>query len=633
MPASQGSAPLLGGARSCVGHLAPFQGFLSALVHPWAQQDAANSARCRAYIVPRLGFALLGVAALPIYLACAAGSSAADAVLLAALIVPLSLTYYVSRTGQIDRASLIAAGAMSAVALALGAVTGGVSSVSAAWFVLVPLEAALSRSRRITAAAVAVAMAGMLVLALMQSAALLPAAALEGPALQFAALVPLIYAGALMLGLQWSLQSQARHLGEDVERMRLLAAHAHDVIVRHARTGAALFVSPSAQAVFSVSPLELLGHRLFDRVHVADRPAYLTAIADAAAQGTERAVEFRIRCGDAGVSTNFMWAEMRCRRIGGVSESELQEGTVLSIIRDISERKAQEATVCEARREAERANAAKSRFLAAMSHELRTPLNAIIGFSDMLTKADMLAIDAERRAEYAKLIHDSGHHLLSVVNEILDLSKLEAGRFVIAPESFAPASVVRASCDLLALKAHEAGLEIVLQLPELPDIVADKRALKQILLNLLSNAIKFSRRGGRITVGATVGPSGIGISVQDTGVGIPLEDLPRIGDPFFQVGTPYDRSSDGSGLGLSIVKGLVELHHGHMEIESRVEQGTRVTVRLPLDCEDKDRDKDGAQANVSLISAHMRAAPVQAQAQERGVESPPQRQQIERKVR
>ena len=192
-------------------------------------------------------------------------------------------------------------------------------------------------------------------------------------------------------------------------------------------------------------------------------------------------------------------------------------------------------------------------------------------------------IDAARRHEYAQLINESGHHLLSVVNGILDMSKIETGNFEITPEPFAPRQVIEDCCDCLALKAREAGIELAAVLPdELPEIVADKRALNQIMLNLLSNAIKFTERGGRVTVSAqALKATPSRSSVEDTGVGIDAEDLPRLGDPFFQARSSYDRRHDGTGLGLSIVKGLVALHGGDMEIASRLGEGTRVTVRLP----------------------------------------------------
>jgi cell cycle sensor histidine kinase DivJ len=225
-----------------------------------------------------------------------------------------------------------------------------------------------------------------------------------------------------------------------------------------------------------------------------------------------------------------------------------------------------------------------------MSHELRTPLNAIIGFSEMLTKEDSLLIGPERRHEYAHLINESGHHLLSVVNGILDMSKIETGNFEIRPEKFAPRHVIGDACDLLRHRAREAGIDLVTRLPErLPEITADKRALNQVMLNLLSNAIKFTDRGGKVTVSARaqesiIGPT-VAVTVEDTGVGIGPDDLPRVGDPFYQARSSYNRRHDGTGLGLSIVKGLLALHGGDLDIVSRLGEGTRVTFRLPLDCE------------------------------------------------
>jgi two-component system, cell cycle sensor histidine kinase DivJ len=221
-----------------------------------------------------------------------------------------------------------------------------------------------------------------------------------------------------------------------------------------------------------------------------------------------------------------------------------------------------------------------------MSHELRTPLNAIIGFSEMLMKEVELRLDASRRNEYAGLINGSGHHLLSVVNGILDMSKIETGNFEITLEPFDPARVVADCCSLLELRAREAGVRLErMAVDNLPEMIADKRALNQILLNLVSNAIRFSDRGGVVTISARAEAAHLSFAVEDNGVGISDEDLARVGEPYFQAGSSYDRRHGGTGLGLSIVKGLVRLHGGELSIRSRVGEGTRVTVRLPLDCE------------------------------------------------
>ncbi len=305
----------------------------------------------------------------------------------------------------------------------------------------------------------------------------------------------------------------------------------------------------------------LLGHGLFDRVHVADRPAYLKALSDAARGRKARSVEFRVRRdaphGGTRVqnqSVDFIWVEMRCRPLEQASETTTSSAAeVVAVMRDITDRKIQEQALELARTAAEQADASKTRFLATMSHELRTPLNAIIGFSEMIVQEETLMLDAVRRKEYAQLINDSGQHLLSVVNGILDMSKMESGNFEISPEPFAPRAALIHCCNLLALKARENSVDLVIRAPEdLPVMTGDPRAFKQIVLNLVSNAIKFTERGGRVTVSAAVEGSRLVLRISDTGVGIAADDLKRVGDPFFQAGKTYQRRHEGTGLGLSI---------------------------------------------------------------------------------
>ncbi|MGD9925083.1 MAG: ATP-binding protein, partial [Pseudorhodoplanes sp.] len=395
-----------------------------------------------------------------------------------------------------------------------------------------------------------------------------------------------LYATGLALGAEALARTSFWLLYAEEDRYRLLARNMTDVITRHGRNGAVLFVSPAGETLFGARIKDLMGHGLFDRVHVSDRPAYLSALADAA-QGEQQSVEFRVKRpqGKSESAIEFVWVEMRCRLLdrtpGGPGARE-----VVAVMRDVSDRKSQEQALEVARAESERANAAKTRFLATMSHELRTPLNAIIGFSEMLVNEEQMRLDAARRQEYARLINDSGNHLLAVVNGILDMSKMETGDFEITPEPFAPSRVISNCCDILALRAREAGLDLVLRNAEnLPDIVADKRAFKQIMLNLLSNAIKFTDRGGRVIIASRLDGDRMVVSVEDNGVGISDADLPRIGNPFFQARSAYDRRHDGTGLGLSIVKGLVALHGGDMQVKSELGRGTTISIGLPLDCE------------------------------------------------
>jgi cell cycle sensor histidine kinase DivJ len=397
-----------------------------------------------------------------------------------------------------------------------------------------------------------------------------------------------LYATGLALGAESLARMSFWLLYAEEDRYRLLARNMTDVITRHGRSGSVVFASPAAETLFGAMVADLLGHGLFDRVHVADRPAYLTALSDA--RGEARSVEFRVRRdrSDASGASRFIWIEMRCRPLDrSLGEAVTpNEREVVAVMRDVTERKAQEQALEDAHREAEQANVAKGHFLATMSHELRTPLNAIIGFSEMLANETEMRLDATRRHEYAALINDSGQHLLSVVNGILDMTRLDTGDFEIRPEPFRLAAVIRGCCDLLALKARETGIDLVADVQaDLPEIVADKRAVKQVLINLLSNAIKFTDRGGRVRVSANAEGAVLVLTVEDNGIGIGEDDLPRIGKPFFQARGSYDRRHDGTGLGLSIVKGLVALHGGDVAIRSRVGEGTRITVRMPIDCE------------------------------------------------
>jgi cell cycle sensor histidine kinase DivJ len=567
---------------------------LDALLHPSARYDALTRARHRAFIAPRLLGSLAAFAAFPVYIAMRGAPSALEVAAFAWLIAPILLSWFLSRTGRYEGAHILSSLALAGLVMTVAMTTGGIESFAAIWLVVVPLEAALAASRRVVAFASALALACAALLIAFGHFDMLPASDANALSrdlfMAFGVASATVYATSLAFGAESLARTSVALLSREEDRYRLLARNMSDVISRHRRNGAVQFISPAAETMLGTPVPRLLGHGLFDRVHVADRPAYLTALSDAARDGEARSVEFRVRReaprgNERGPNAvDFIWVEMRCRPLEQTSETtDASEAEVVAVMRDVTDRKIQEQALDLARTAAEQADAAKSRFLATMSHELRTPLNAIIGFSEMIVQEDALMLDAARRKEYAQLINDSGQHLLSVVNGILDMSKMESGNFEISPEPFAPRAALLNCCNLLALKARENGIDLVSRAPEdLPGMTGDPRAFKQIVLNLVSNAIKFTERGGTVTVSAHVDGSRLMLRVADTGVGIAADDLKRLGDPFFQAGKTYERRHEGTGLGLSIVKSLVALHAGELTVQSKIDEGTRVTVALPL---------------------------------------------------
>jgi len=546
-------------------------------------------------MAPRLLGSLAAFAAFPVYLAMRGAPTALEVAAFAWLIAPILLSWFLSHTGYYEGAHVLSSLALTGLVMTVAMTTGGVESFAAIWLVVVPLEAALSASRRVVAFASALALVCTALLIVFGHFDLLPAADVNpvsrGIFMAFGVATATLYAAGLAFGAESLARTSVSLLYVEEDRYRLLARNMSDVISRHRRNGAVQFISPAVEAMLGTPVPRLLGHGLFDRVHVADRPAYLTALSDAARGGEARSVEFRVRRdaprgserGQSG-QVDFIWVEMRCRPLEQAADTTASpEAEVVAVMRDITDRKCQEQALDLARTAAEQADASKTLFLATMSHELRTPLNAIIGFSEMIVQEDALMLDAVRRKEYAQLINDSGQHLLSVVNGILDMSKMESGNFEISPEPFAPRAALVNCCNLLALKARENGIDLVTRAPEdLPVMTGDPRAFKQIVLNLVSNAIKFTERGGKVTVSASVEGSRLLLRVTDTGVGIAADDLKRVGDPFFQAGKTYQRRHEGTGLGLSIVKSLIGLHAGEITVQSKIGEGTTVTVALPL---------------------------------------------------
>ncbi|CAK0779383.1 two-component system, cell cycle sensor histidine kinase PleC [Azospirillaceae bacterium] len=370
-------------------------------------------------------------------------------------------------------------------------------------------------------------------------------------------------------------------LRESESRFRQALTDAPIPIMLHAENGEVILLSQTWTEVTGYSRKDIPTTRVWvEKAYGPDQAETILRLihADYALNAMQNSGECQIRTASG---------ERRMWEIRAASLKPLSDGRRLAICmaNDITERRLTERRLEEAKIAAEEANRAKSMFLATMSHELRTPLNTILGFSEIIRDQSLGALGEGKYVEYADDINVSGQYLLNLINDILDLSKIEAGKLELELILIDIQSQISSSLRLVRERAHKKNLVVeVTCSASLPYLRADERAVKQVIFNLLSNAIKFTPAGGRITIGAhkVEGAEQIRLSVRDTGCGIPADRLERIFRPFEQVDNRYSRSRDGTGLGLALVKGLVELHGGVIEIESEVGVGTLVAVVFPL---------------------------------------------------
>jgi PAS domain S-box-containing protein len=385
----------------------------------------------------------------------------------------------------------------------------------------------------------------------------------------------IILLGALLL-------IELRRLVE-ADKLRLLAGHATDIIARSTLSGKQLYVSPACREILGFDADELVGTSFTAIIHPDDLRSVQDVIRSLTPEHPRQMFTCRFRRADG----SYVWLEVTLRLVPATSSDTLYNGPaeIVSVARDISKRKAVEAQLAAAKAQAEAASRAKSGFLANMSHELRTPLNAIIGFAELIRTETMGPVGNRTYCDYAKDIHDSGHHLLSLINDVLDLSKIEADRMVLDEETVDLSSVVATCIRMSRTQATRGGVSLVADIdPKASLVRGEQRRLMQVVLNLISNAVKYTRQGGSVTVATRMACDGsLELIVRDTGCGIAERDLAVVMQPFGQIDNPYNRINQGTGLGLPLARRLVELHDGALLLESKVGVGTTATVMLPAD--------------------------------------------------
>ncbi len=368
-----------------------------------------------------------------------------------------------------------------------------------------------------------------------------------------------------------------RALRASEEQNRAIFENAAVGIVLVDEEGHYLRANGRFHALLGYHPGELVGASMEDTNHPEDLPAARQTLRWAwEGRPSPFPLEKRFVRKDGGM----VWGSVSCAL---VRDSEGQPLYCVAVAEDVTQRKRAEDELRQAKDQAERDSRAKSEFLASMSHELRTPLNSIIGFSEMITAEMFGPVGVPRYLEYAGHIHTSGLHLLDIVGDILDLAKIEAGHMELDETAIRLHPLVVSVLPLFSERAAHHRLTLTVEIPPtLPELWADERSTKQMLLNLLSNAVKFTPLGGRITIGARLEADGtLAVSVADTGIGIAEADIEKVMEPFGQSSGTLGMNGGGTGLGLSVVKAKIELHGGNLRLESRIGVGTTATLCFP----------------------------------------------------
>jgi two-component system cell cycle sensor histidine kinase PleC len=344
--------------------------------------------------------------------------------------------------------------------------------------------------------------------------------------------------------------------------------------------GEDVIFSAQLYTIFGLEPdgplptLNTLNHM----VYLRDKSRMMQVFQRAIIEQNSYEVDFRIKRPDGGI--RYIRCEGRCK-----ADMDDDVVALYGIMQDVTDTMLRERDLVQAKESAERAYAAKTQFLANMSHELRTPLNAVIGFSEMMERQLLGPLGNEKYVEYITGIRKSGEHLLDLISDILDMSKIEAGKYDLSLEKINVVKTARLAIHMVEGRTVNNNVKLQIEVDnENTNMVADRRAVMQIILNLLSNAVKFSKYGGLVQLKIRQNGNFVFIIVKDQGIGIPADKLATITEPFEQVESHYTREYEGTGLGLAITKELTELHGGALKISSVVGEGTEVIVRLPIDC-------------------------------------------------
>ncbi|WP_424361822.1 sensor histidine kinase [Methylocystis parvus] len=570
--------------------------WIDSLVHESVLDRPLDSARHRCFILPRIVVAACILLGAPIWLFFYGAPTPTEFLIFSLAQTPLVSVGVLARTGKLRLAQSVSIFGWLAMAVAIHAFTKGYETISITLLTIALVEAALT-PEIVMIFVIEAATIDLIALTAGVDVTGANLNSIQGPAsLAILAAPLLLYIAFLAICAIRAENTRTLVDSANARDLRLLTDAIGDIVLHLDRTGAVATIIGDTHKVYGLDRRDLIGRGFFQRVHIGDRPAFLKLVSDAFEQDAPLTALLRVQVSLSPSASgkyvepvfNYFDARMCLAQpvVDELNGHPLEAfRPVVCILRDVTSEKRADEAIAAARAESERATASKTRFLANVSHELRTPLNAIIGFSEMLGNPELAPTDPAKQREYAQIISNSGHHLLEVVNTILDMSKIESGSMQIFPEPFSLPSLIDQCCDMVQLKADQGGVNLMRDYRrDIEELVADKRACKQILLNLLSNAVKFTPAGGKVRV--VIAPEGnlIAVTVADTGIGIAAGDLTRLGDPFFQASASHDRAYEGTGLGLSVVRGLVGLHGGAIMIESVPKKGTSVTIRLPLDC-------------------------------------------------